>query len=49
MTDALEGLRVVDLSWGLAGALTTLVLGDYGAEVVRIEPPDGDVLRGEPA
>ena len=49
MTDALEGLRVVDLSWGLAGALTTLVLGDYGAEIVRVEPPGGDVLRGEPA
>ena len=49
MTDALAGLRVVDLSWGLAGALTTLVLGDYGAEVLRVEPPDGDVLRGEPA
>ena len=49
MSDALAGLRVVDLSWGLAGALTTLVLGDYGAEIVRVEPPDGDVLRGEPA
>jgi crotonobetainyl-CoA:carnitine CoA-transferase CaiB-like acyl-CoA transferase len=49
MTSALAGLRVVDLSWGLAGALTTLVLADYGADVLRIEPPAGDVLRGEPA
>ena len=49
MTAVLEGLRVVDLSWGLAGALTTLVLADYGAEVLRVEPPGGDVLRGEPA
>jgi crotonobetainyl-CoA:carnitine CoA-transferase CaiB-like acyl-CoA transferase len=49
MTSALAGLRVVDLSWGLAGALSTLVLADYGADVLRIEPPDGDVLRGEPA
>ncbi|MGH7893972.1 MAG: CaiB/BaiF CoA transferase family protein [Candidatus Binatia bacterium] len=49
MTTALAGLRVVDLSWGLAGALTTLVLADYGADVLRIEPPEGDVLRGEPA
>ncbi len=49
MTSALAGLRVVDLSWGLAGALATLVLADYGADVLRVEPPDGDVLRGEPA
>ncbi len=45
----LDGLRVVDLSWGLAGALSTLVLADYGAEVIRVEPPDGDLLRAEPA
>jgi len=46
---ALDGLRVVDLSWGLAGALATLVLADHGAEVVRVEPPEGDVLRPQPA
>ena len=45
----LAGLRVVDLSWGLAGALVTMVLADYGAEVIRVEPPEGDVLRGEAA
>ena len=45
----LLGLRVVDLSWGLAGALVTMFLADHGAEVVRIEPPEGDVLRGQPA
>jgi crotonobetainyl-CoA:carnitine CoA-transferase CaiB-like acyl-CoA transferase len=45
----LGGLRVVDLSWGLAGALTTLVLADAGAEVIRVEPPGGDVLRAQPA
>lgn len=45
----LAGLRVVDLSWGLAGALTTLVLADEGAEVIRVEPPGGDVLRTQPA
>ena len=44
---ALAGLRVVDLV-GTRG-LTTLVLADYGADVLRIEPPAGDVLRGEPA
>lgn len=45
----LRGLRVVDLSWGLAGALTTLVLADEGAEVIRVEPAAGDVLRTQPA
>jgi crotonobetainyl-CoA:carnitine CoA-transferase CaiB-like acyl-CoA transferase len=45
----LDGVRVVDLSWGLAGALTTLVLADNGAEVIRVEPPGGDVLRTQPA
>lgn len=48
-TRPLDGLRVVDLSWGLAGALTTLVLADGGAEVIRVEPPGGDVLRTQPA
>jgi crotonobetainyl-CoA:carnitine CoA-transferase CaiB-like acyl-CoA transferase len=46
---ALGGLTVVDLSWGLAGALASLVLADFGAEVVRVEPPGGDVLRKHPA
>lgn len=45
----LDGLRVVDLSWGLAGALATLFLADQGAEVIRVEPPGGDVLRSQPA
>src|SRR5207245_8869862 len=45
----LAGLRVVDLSWGLAGALVSMFLADYGAEVIRVEPPAGDVLRGQPA
>src|SRR6185503_9802329 len=43
----LSGLRVVDFSWGLAGALATLVLADYGAEVIAVEPPGGSPLRGE--
>jgi crotonobetainyl-CoA:carnitine CoA-transferase CaiB-like acyl-CoA transferase len=46
---ALEGLRVVDLSWGFAGAITSLVLADFGAEVLKLEPPGGDGLRSQPA
>jgi crotonobetainyl-CoA:carnitine CoA-transferase CaiB-like acyl-CoA transferase len=47
--DALGGFRVVDLSRGLSGALVSQLLADYGAEVIRIESPEGDVLRDEPA
>jgi crotonobetainyl-CoA:carnitine CoA-transferase CaiB-like acyl-CoA transferase len=46
---ALGGLTVVDLSWGIAGALASLLLADFGAEVIRVEPPEGDVLRTHPA
>ncbi|MFH5925248.1 CaiB/BaiF CoA transferase family protein [Roseomonas xinghualingensis] len=42
---ALDGLRVVDLSRLVAGNLLTKVLADHGAEVVKLEPPEGDTLR----
>jgi crotonobetainyl-CoA:carnitine CoA-transferase CaiB-like acyl-CoA transferase len=45
----LEGLRVLDLGRGLAGALTSVFLADYGAEVIRVEPEGGDPLRRHPA
>jgi crotonobetainyl-CoA:carnitine CoA-transferase CaiB-like acyl-CoA transferase len=38
----LEGVRVVDLSQGAAGPVCTQLLGDFGADVVKVEPPDGD-------
>jgi len=41
----LEGLRVVDLSVFLPGPYLTLALADHGAEVIKIEPPDGDPTR----
>src|SRR5437763_17120368 len=41
----LAGLRVLDLSRLFAGNLLTQVLGDFGAEVVKLEPPAGDPLR----
>ena len=49
MGQALEGLRVVDLSSSLAGAVATMLLADYGADVVKVEPPEGDALRASPA
>lgn len=42
----LEGLRVLDLSRLIAGNTITQVLADFGAEVIKVEPPNGDTLRG---
>ena len=44
MAGAFDGLTVLDLSWGIAGPMTTMFLVDNGAQVTRIEPPDGDVF-----
>src|SRR5580704_3188328 len=41
----LAGLRVLDLSRLFAGNLLTQVLGDFGAQVIKVEPPAGDSLR----
>ena len=45
MSGVLEGLKVLDLSWGVAGPMTGMLLGDHGADVTRIERPEGDRLR----
>ena len=42
---ALAGLRVVDLSRVLGGPYCTQILGDHGAEILKIEPPQGDETR----
>jgi len=46
MPGALEGIRVVDLSAMFNGPLATMILGDQGADVIKVEPPTmGDVIR----
>ncbi len=45
MTLALAGTRIVDVSQGVPGPLCSIMLGDLGAAVTKIEPPGGDWLR----
>lgn len=41
----LAGIRVIDVSRVLAGPFATMLLGDLGADVIKVEPPDGDETR----
>ena len=48
MTGVLGAYRVVELGDGVASAVLGMLLADQGAEVVKVEPPTGDPLRGQP-
>ncbi|HEX3785554.1 MAG TPA: CoA transferase [Pseudonocardiaceae bacterium] len=43
----LDGINVLDLSRGIAGPITTMLLADHGAKVTRIESPSGDPREGD--
>ena len=45
MTGSLQGIKVLDLSRILGGPLCGQILGDHGADVLKVEPPQGDDTR----
>ena len=49
MAQLFEGLRVLDFTQGMAGSVATMVMSDFGAEVIKIEPPGGDPYRVNPS
>lgn len=42
---ALSGIKVLDFSQGAAGPYASMTLGDFGAEIIKVEPPSGDWAR----
>ena len=45
MTRLLDGIRVIDAANFIAGPVSTTVMADFGADVIKVEPPSGDVYR----
>ena len=41
----LAGVKIIDLTSVMMGPYATMLLGDYGADVIKVESPDGDVMR----
>jgi hypothetical protein len=48
MSTALDAIRVVDLSTGIAGPVAAMLLADFGADVIKVELPTGDPARSLP-
>ena len=49
MDQVLDGITVLDFSSGMAGSIATMTLSDFGANVIKVEPPEGDNYRAFPS
>ena len=48
MAQVFDGITVLDFTSGRAGGVATMVMSDFGAEVIKVEPPGGEKFRDSP-
>ncbi len=48
MAQVFDGITVLDFTRGMAGSIATMVMSDFGAGVIKLEPPGGDPFRHRP-
>ena len=48
MAQVFDGITVLDFTSGRAGGVATMVMSDFGAEVIKVEPPGGEKFRNSP-
>ena len=48
MVQVFDGITVLDFTGGRAGGVATMVMSDFGAEVIKVEPPGGEKFRNSP-